>query len=146
MRGVLNSPILLVGEAPGDTEDAIGEPFLGPSGTLLNDMLVKAGYKEEDYLITNAILCTPFEDSTKTRIRAPENNELKNCSKRLAEFIDIISPRKIVAVGKKAEMALKLLKLEHTPIVHPAFILRKGSVGVVAMKRSILTLKRVLND
>jgi uracil-DNA glycosylase family 4 len=67
-KGNLNSKVVIIGEAPGKEEDRSGIPFVGYSGKLLDEMLLGAGFKSNDYWITNAY---------KTR---PPNNEIKRIS------------------------------------------------------------------
>lgn len=58
-KGNPEASVVIVGEAPGAWEKKRGEPFIGPSGQKLNDMLYFAGIKRSETFLSNAILCQP---------------------------------------------------------------------------------------
>lgn len=89
--------IVLIGEAPGETEDLEGTPFVGRAGQLLNEFLAEAGIsREEDLYIINTVKCRPPEN------RVPTDLEKACCSKFLKAQIDIIKPQAIVLCGATA--------------------------------------------
>ena len=89
--------IVLIGEAPGETEDETGRPFVGRAGQLLNDFLKEAGIsREEDVYIINTVKCRPPKN------RVPSDEEKATCRKFLDAQIDIINPRAIVLCGATA--------------------------------------------
>lgn len=89
--------IVLIGEAPGETEDMEGRPFVGRAGQLLNEFLAEAGIsREEDLYIINTVKCRPPEN------RVPTDLEKACCSKFLKAQIDIIKPQAIVLCGATA--------------------------------------------
>ncbi len=89
--------IVLIGEAPGETEDLEGRPFVGRAGQLLNEFLAEAGIsREEDLYIINTVKCRPPEN------RVPTDLEKACCSKFLKAQIDIIKPQAIVLCGATA--------------------------------------------
>lgn len=89
--------IVLIGEAPGETEDLEGTPFVGRAGQLLNEFLAEAGIsREEDLYIINTVKCRPPEN------RVPTDLEKACCSKFLKAQIDIIKPKAIVLCGATA--------------------------------------------
>lgn len=89
--------IVLIGEAPGETEDLEGKPFVGRAGQLLNDFLAEAGIsREEDLYIINTVKCRPPEN------RVPTDLEKACCSKFLKAQIDIIKPQAIILCGATA--------------------------------------------
>jgi DNA polymerase len=99
-----NAKIMLVGEAPGEDEDATGEPFCGASGQLLRALLDKARISSQEIYITNVLGCRPVDDKGKNR--DPSVLERDACSMRLNETIYIVDPWFIVPVGKIALKAL----------------------------------------
>lgn len=131
---------LFVGEGPGRNEDAQGEPFVGPAGKLLDNMLLAIGVKRgENAYIANVVKCRPTDANG--RDRAPTPEEAAACMPYLERQIALIQPTVIVALGKTA--ALALLKLDPaTPVsklrgtvhrfadlplivtYHPAYLLR----------------------
>lgn len=92
---------LLVGEAPGREEDRRGEPFVGPAGQLLDNMLAAIGLRRDaDVYIANAIKCRPPHN------RTPQADEVARCLPYLHRQIELLQPRLIVALGRPAALAL----------------------------------------
>jgi len=132
--GDVDADWLFVGEGPGAEEDARGEPFVGQSGKLLDNMLAAIDLKRGNKVyIANAVKCRPPDN------RAPEPGETAACWPFLARQIELIRPRLIVTLGKPA--AQTLLQQEVTilrargvvqdfagiPLIvtyHPAYLLR----------------------
>ena len=89
--------IVLIGEAPGETEDLEGKPFVGRAGQLLDEFLAEAGIsRQEDLYIINTVKCRPPEN------RVPTDLEKACCSKFLTAQLDIIKPQAIVLCGATA--------------------------------------------
>ena len=92
---------LFIGEGPGAEEDAQGEPFVGPSGQLLDAMLAAMGLsRQEDVYIANAVKCRPPSN------RAPEVGEINACRPYLERQIALIQPKVIVLLGRAAARAV----------------------------------------
>ena len=104
--GKYNSPIMIVGEAPGEKEDAIGIPFVGEAGLLLNKMLNAIKIKRENIYITNVVNYRPPNN------RKPEFSEIKRYSVFLREHISIINPKILILMGSTAMEALLGQKLK----------------------------------
>ena len=94
--GNINSPIMLVGEAPGAKEDIAGLAFLGEVGDLLNKMLNAITIKKENIYSTYAVNFRPPED------RKPTSIEIKRYSQFLQKQISIIKPKIIILMGSTA--------------------------------------------
>ncbi|AKH98469.1 uracil-DNA glycosylase [Halanaeroarchaeum sulfurireducens] len=92
--GPADAEIILVGEAPGEREDAEGEPFVGRSGEILNDVLRDAGLDRTVVRITNTVRCRPPDN------RDPTAEERSNCRPHLDAEIDAVDPSVIVTLGK----------------------------------------------
>ncbi|WP_251341272.1 uracil-DNA glycosylase [Haloplanus halophilus] len=92
--GPEDAALLFVGEAPGADEDAQGEPFVGRSGSVLDDALRDAGLARADVRITNCVRCRPPEN------RDPHVAELDNCAGFLEREIEFVDPDLIVTLGK----------------------------------------------
>ena len=89
--------IVLIGEAPGESEDLEGKPFVGRAGQLLDEFLAEAGIsRQDDLYIINTVKCRPPEN------RVPTDLEKACCSKFLKAQIDIIKPQAIVLCGATA--------------------------------------------
>ncbi|AFK18145.1 uracil-DNA glycosylase [Haloferax mediterranei ATCC 33500] len=92
--GPEDADLLFLGEAPGAKEDEGGEPFVGRSGSVLDDALREAGLARADVRITNCIRCRPPEN------RDPRSEELSNCRGYLAREFELVDPELIVTLGK----------------------------------------------
>ncbi|MCC6463832.1 MAG: uracil-DNA glycosylase [Planctomycetes bacterium] len=134
------SPLMIIGEAPGGDEDALGKPFVGRAGKLLTDIIEKGmKYRREEVYICNVLKCRPPGN------RNPEPPEIEACRGFLYRQIQIIQPRVILAVGLFPAQWLTDLKLpigklreqvyerDGRKVVctyHPAYVLRNYTVEV----------------
>lgn len=129
---------MVVGEGPGEQEDLSGEPFVGPAGQLLDNMLKAIGLQRRGLggagvYIANVVKCRPPGN------RNPEPAEIAQCAPYLQRQIELLRPRIILAMGRFAAHALlgsveplgKLRGQVHhyagTPVIatyHPAYLLR----------------------
>lgn len=124
---------MLIGEAPGQSEDREGKPFVGKAGQLLTEMIRALGLNREQVFIANILKCRPPGN------RDPKAEEVAACSEFLKRQIALVKPKIILAVGRVA--AQNLLKtqeplaklrgvvhqLDNTPLIviyHPAYLLR----------------------
>lgn len=157
-RGKLPCDVLFVGEAPGKSEDLIGEPFVGPAGIKLNDMISRAlaDFPEHEFRIafTNLVSCIPLAENSE-KFEEPPDEAIQACKPRLEEFLQIANPRLILATGKHAEdwlaqgykHSVKLHRpdVRIVPIMHPAAILRAPyAAKSLLTKRTIATISDAL--
>ena len=98
--GDFNSPLMLIGEAPGELEDNTGNSFQGEIGSLLNKMLLAINIKKDKVYTTYSINFRPPED------RKPTSREIKRYSIFLKEHISIINPKIIILMGSTAMEAV----------------------------------------
>ena len=98
--GDINSPLMLIGEAPGKLEDNTGYSFQGEIGSLLKKMLLAINIKKDKVYTTYSINFRPPED------RKPTSREIKRYSIFLKEHISIINPKIIVLMGSTAMEAV----------------------------------------
>ena len=98
--GNINSPIMLIGEAPGIEEDKTSLPFRGEVGELLNKMLLAIEVKRKNIYCSYAINFRPPED------RKPTSLEIKRYSIFLKEHISIINPKIVILMGSSAMEAV----------------------------------------
>ena len=103
-----NSQIMLVGEGPGEKEDAQGKPFVGDAGILLNKMLNAIKIKRENIYITNVVNYRPPNN------RKPEISEINRYSVFLREHISIINPKILILMGSTAMEAIFGQKLKNS--------------------------------
>ena len=98
--GDINSPIMLIGETPGEAEDKLVQSFAGEVGVLLNKMLLAINIKREKVYSTYSINFRPLED------RKPTGQEIMRYSIFLKEHISIINPKIIILMGSTAMEAV----------------------------------------
>ncbi len=98
--GPERAPILFVGEGPGQREDEQGEPFVGPAGQLLDEMLNIIDLSRENCYITNVVKCRPPHN------RDPMQTEQDACIGWLRRQTALLAPRIIVCLGRIAAMRL----------------------------------------
>ena len=98
--GNTNSPIMIIGEGPGQKEDEMGKPFVGDAGLLLNRMLQSINIKRPKVYITNVVNYRPPNN------RKPETSEINKYSIFLREHISIIDPKILILMGSTAMEAL----------------------------------------
>ena len=105
--GSQRARVLLVGEQPGDQEDRVGEPFVGPAGKLLDRALTDAAVDRKATYVTNAVKHFKFELRGKRRIhKKPNELEISACHQWLERELELIQPALIVALGATAARAV----------------------------------------
>ena len=131
--GDMSADWLYVGEGPGVEEDARGEPFVGSSGKLLDNMLAAMNLKRgRNVYIANIVKCRPPGN------RNPTSEEAQQCEPYLTRQIELIKPKLIIALGKVAAQNLlhtdttiaslrgRLHQHAKIPVIvtyHPAYLL-----------------------
>jgi DNA polymerase len=128
-----NADIMFIGEGPGEQEDLQGEPFVGPAGKLLDDMLSIIDLDRSNIYIANIVKCRP------PRNRDPLDEEQLACLDYLRNQVALVKPKIIVCLGRIA--ATRLIRpdfritrehgtwthrngIEFTAIYHPSALLR----------------------
>ena len=136
------SRLMLVGEQPGDREDRMGKPFVGPASRELDRGLEAAGIERAEAYLTNVVKHFKFEERGRRRIhQTPKRFEVDACRPWLDEELRVIQPEALVLLGATAAKALlgssfrvtqrrgELLDSDLAPIVsatiHPSSILRQ---------------------
>jgi DNA polymerase len=141
-EGPTDAEIMLLGEQPGDEEDRVGRPFVGPAGTVLDEALLRAGLNRRGMYVTNSVKHFKFEWRGQRRIhRRPSVAEIRACGPWLEREIAIIKPKAIIMLGATAGQALlgpgfrvhqsrgrwiddPIRKIRLFSTVHPSMILR----------------------
>jgi DNA polymerase len=128
---------MAIGEAPGETEDRTGRPFVGAAGQLLTRLLESIGLRREDIYIGNVLKCRPPGN------RDPEPAEVDACSHFLDEQVELIRPDVILLLGRHAVGRLLpgfpgISRLHgkrirrgdrvYVPLYHPAAALYNGTL------------------
>lgn len=93
-KGNHDAKVLFIGEAPGESEDKTGLPFVGQAGQVLDGLIAKAGLGNNEVYICNVVKCRPPEN------RDPSNQEKLACLSFLTRQISIVQPEVIVCLGK----------------------------------------------
>ncbi|MDB4942555.1 MAG: Uracil-DNA glycosylase, putative family 6 [Labilithrix sp.] len=105
-EGPARSPIVLVGEQPGDQEDRQGHPFVGPAGRLLDEVLAEVGVPRDQLYVTNAVKHFKWEPRGKRRLHAkPNAMEINACNGWLEAELAVVRPEVIVCLGATAAQA-----------------------------------------
>jgi DNA polymerase len=106
-EGRTHSRLMLVGEQPGDKEDLVGRPFVGPAGRLLDEALEQAGIVRTEVFVTNAVKHFKHEMRGKRRLhKRPNAYEIDRCKWWLDQERTIVRPKAIVALGATAARSL----------------------------------------
>lgn len=148
-EGPANAEILLIGEGPGQREDALGRPFVGPSGDLLEQWLAEIGLTREQVFIANVVKCRPPGN------RDPEPSEIAACADFLDRQIAALAPKLIATLGRHSMNKFfpggKITKIHgirgvkrqgqtvFLPLFHPAYVLRNMN----AMPEAIADIKLI---
>jgi uracil-DNA glycosylase family 4 len=134
-----DAELMFIGEAPGVDEDKQGEPFVGRAGQLLTRIIETMGLAREEVYIANILKCRPDTSPGSFGNRPPTPREMQTCRPYLAEQIDIIRPKVLVALGAVAvegllgtrgtmrELRGRWHSYNGTPLMityHPAYLLR----------------------
>jgi uracil-DNA glycosylase family protein len=140
-EGSEDAGAMFVGEQPGDQEDQVGRPFVGPAGKLFDQALEKAGIDRSLTYVTNVVKHFKWQARGKRRIHQKPNwREISACRPWLDAELAVVQPRVLVCLGATAAQALlgrdfRVTKRRGEPIeselapvviatVHPSSILR----------------------
>ncbi|HEX8899072.1 MAG TPA: uracil-DNA glycosylase [Chthoniobacterales bacterium] len=134
-----DAELMFIGEAPGADEDARGEPFVGRAGQLLTKIIETMGFARAEVYIANVLKCRPDMPRGSSGNRPPTPEEMQTCLPYLAEQIEIIRPKVLVALGATAVEGLLGTRApmhamrgrwhshHETPLMityHPSYLLR----------------------
>ncbi len=122
-EGPLNANIMLIGQAPGDTEDKMLRPFVGRSGRLLDEILAHAKIKRDSVYITSVVQFYPPKN------RLPTQEEVRLCEPFLKKQIEIVKPKFIILLGNLAVQTV--LGIEGVEKLHGK-VVRKNSMTYLA--------------
>lgn len=154
------APLMLIGEAPGEEEDAQGKPFVGASGRLLDRMLASIGLDRSGFYITNIVVWRPPGN------RTPSDAEVAMSLPFTLRHIALVRPRLVMPVGAIAARALlrttegiTRLRGRRTtievpgmpdpvpalPVLHPAYLLRQPQAKALHWQ-DLIALRRLLDE
>ncbi|MBC7413630.1 MAG: UdgX family uracil-DNA binding protein, partial [Herminiimonas sp.] len=153
--GPATARIMLVGEQPGDQEDLVGKPFIGPAGQVLDAAFQQAGLARDAVYLTNAVKHFKWEPRGKRRLhKTPAQMEITACSYWLEEELARVQPQVIVALGgtalkailgdPKATLTDRLgVPFQHegkwiVAVYHPSYVLRVPDEAARAKAMNVL--------
>ena len=154
--GNIDAKVMIIGEAPGRTEDKLQKPFVGRAGKLLDSLLESIHLDRSKVYITNVVNYRPDKN------RKPTLEEVNEFKKLLFKHIEIICPKYILLLGQTAATAVlnhigplgevrgkwKNIKIINSyfniiTTYHPAFLLRQSNKKKIALKDLLLLKKEV---
>lgn len=160
-EGNPESPLVFVGEGPGESEDLTGRPFVGKAGKLLDELLGRCRLTRQHVYICNVVKCRAADyEGRRARNRPPLPEEMNACRPWLDQQLAIIAPRVIVCVGAPsantiihrpfritAERGIWFDNSPYAPwtmaIFHPAYLLRQhGAAYDAAVELTVADIER----
>src|SRR4051812_11362454 len=108
-EGTSQATIMIVGEQPGDQEDRVGRPFVGPAGKLLDDALSEVGIDRATVYVTNVVKHFKWSASERGKRRIhkkPRQSEIQACRPWLESELQAVKPKILVCMGATAAQAL----------------------------------------
>lgn len=142
-----DSPLVIVGEAPGEQEDRTGRPFVGRSGQLLRRVVAEeTGLVDDDCFVVNVVKCRPPDN------RDPRPAEVAACRPWLDAQLALVSPTVVLTVGNFASRLLLATRDGITrlrgrsyefgsarlvPTLHPAAVLRGGASAMERFRHDV---------
>jgi len=148
------SPLMLVGEGPGENEDATGLPFVGRAGKLLDDILRAVNLTRDDVYLTNTVKCrAAVEEGGRMKNRPPRTSEVRACNPYLKGQTEAVRPKVILCLGGPAAKTIidkdfKITKdrgkwyeveggIMAMATFHPAYVLRQRGDDLTNAKRAV---------
>jgi len=140
--GNVDAKIMMIGEAPGYHEEKDIQPFVGPAGQKLNDILKAMGISRDEIYISSLVKFRPAIPKQTTNNRKPNPEEIASCLPLLLAEIDIVQPELIIALGGTAAEGLLNLsgslesmrgtwhQISNIPVrvtYHPSYLLQSSS-------------------
>jgi uracil-DNA glycosylase family protein len=163
-EGTSKAMIMIVGEQPGDQEDRVGRPFVGPAGKLLDQVLAAVGIDRATVYVTNVVKHFKWSASERGKRRIhkkPCQSEIRACYPWLESELQAAKPKILVCMGATAAQALlgkdvsvtrihgQTVESPHAPFaiatMHPSSIFRAADAASRQRKMNefINDLKRV---
>ncbi len=148
------SPLMLVGEGPGENEDATGLPFVGRAGKLLDDILAAVNLTRQNVYITNIVKCrAAVEEGGRLKNRQPKTSEIRACNVYLQGQTETIKPEIVLCLGGSAAKTVidkdfRITKdrgkwydleggIKAMATFHPAYVLRQRGDDLNNTKRLV---------
>lgn len=152
--GSVPADILFQGIAPGKSEDLLGEPFVGPSGRLLNELIDDACRIDKidkrvlKIFKTNSVLCRSSildPDSDKFNNNAdPTEAQILACMPKVVKLIRMVKPKLIIFCGRLPEKFYQKSFPDAVEIHHPSYLLKDGGVESRYYRQNVRKLAEAL--
>ena len=123
--GNREADVMFIGEGPGEQEDLRGEPFVGPAGRLLDDMMAIIDLNRQNAYIANIVKCRPPGN------RDPQDDEQDACIGYLRNQVSLIKPKIIVCLGRIA--AKRIINPEFRITREHGIWVQKGDIWMTAI-------------
>ena len=133
--GLKTADVIFIGEGPGEQEDLQGEPFVGPAGKLLDDMMAIIDLDRQNSYIANIVKCRPPHN------RDPKEEEQDACIEYLRNQVSLIQPKIIVCLGRIA--AKRLIDPEYRITRQHGTWVQKGGIWMTAIYHPSALLRDV---
>lgn len=154
-EGNPEAPLMLIGEGPGQNEDATGRPFVGRSGLLLDQCLRENGITRKHIYLCNVIRCRACAlEAGHLKNRPPTSEETRACATWLEQTLEIVQPLVLLCLGAPAASAIihkgfkmmqergQWFESRYAPYamaaLHPAYILRQQGEAYEASRRTLV--------
>jgi uracil-DNA glycosylase family 4 len=153
------SKYVIIGEAPGYTEVKDNEPFSGPAGEILWNIMDGRGFEKDDFLIINSVNCRPVDEVKTWKNGKPTETQQIPCREWARKYIKVVEPKKILILGNYAmftalgmsygivnlnastpDKSLKKMLEYDVPYVlsvHPAYCIYRKDEGLDMLAESI---------
>lgn len=148
-----NSPLMLIGEGPGENEDATGLPFVGRAGKLLDDILAAVKLTRDDVYLTNLVKCRAcVEEGGRWKNRPPRTAEVNACDPYLQAQLEAVKPGVILCLGGPAAKSIidknfritkdrgewhQVYGARTMATFHPAYVLRQRGDDLKETKKLV---------
>jgi uracil-DNA glycosylase len=154
-EGNPEAPLMLIGEGPGQNEDATGRPFVGRSGVLLDECLRENGITRKHIYLTNVVRCRAcVVEAGRLKNRPPTPEEANACNPWLTKTIEIVQPLVILCLGAPSASSIihrnfkmgqergQWFETKYTRYAmaawHPAYILRLEGEAYESARRTLV--------
>lgn len=164
--GPKNSKLMIVGEALGEDETIVQEPFVGKAGQMLDVILNRARIDRRECFVTNTVHCRPTKNGGRSN-RPPTKDEIQACKIWLWKEIQMVQPEIILALGKVPTYTLLKTQLKSTfklsecvgkeytvsycnatiiPAFHPSYLLQHGKDKVEETVQLFTNVERKIHE
>lgn len=157
LRGDVPCDVLMIGEAPGISEDVVGVPLVGPAGKLQDEIIAEAVPEGVTVCLANLIGCCPKgADGSGHKVGKPDDVAVQKCTPRLQQIVRLCQPKLIVCLGDDAEhylMSGKYVLIDlpgNAPRIHvhhPSAIGRAKIVNQGLMRqKTVVQIRQAIED